>query len=159
MITQHYNNKNYNRRDCRILFLKNEVPVEEIIQLVDSGLLDNKFRATENFFICENDIPLNKKDFNKLKLLKNVVYTQRMSYDNLYTSATAKKIIIDNKIDEKQFKNDQFVLFHNGKLTIETIQKEEKISFQLLNINIEVEKMKEERLQEIKNRIKNFIKN
>ena len=82
-----------------------------------------------------------------------------MSYYNFYTSATAKKIIIDNKIDEKQFKNDQFVLFHNGKLTIETIQKEEKISFQLSNIDIEVEKMKEERLQEIKNRIKNFIKN
>jgi len=152
------------RSDVYFGFSKNNVNVQELRTLLKEKTFDNRVVITENLIVFFQDLMSNdgnkkksKHIFQKARMLKNVIVFGIMSYANYKATHTAREIIIQNSVNEKQFDSENFVSVHEGKLSVEKLQKQFDISLELENINIPVEKMEDERNKEIEKRIYDIL--
>jgi hypothetical protein len=136
-------------------FVKKQIDLPAIIELLKKKIFDSEIIVTENFIIFRADAE--KKKFQEGRLLKNVIAFAIMSYKNYKVTKTAKNIIVENSINEKDFSSDNYISVHNERLSVETKQKEVEISLELKNINIPIDQMENERNREIEKRIMELI--
>ena len=144
-------------------FVKQNIHIDtldDLVQKMEDKMISNTIYITENLVIFQTEINskykfenYSKRNFQKMRMMPGVIVYAPMSYREYNVTKTARQIIIENNVYEKEWRNDCFISIHEKKLSIETIQTKHDISLELKNINIAIEDMEGERKKEIKMRI------
>ena len=144
-------------------FPKDKVPLADVREMMKKHYFWNRIIITQNLVVFGADLnshekTASKKAFQKARTLDNVIVFSPMSYEEYNVTKTARKVIIENNVKEKEFTWENYISVHENKLSIQKREKHFDISLELENINVKIEKMEEERNKEIDNRIIECLK-